>query len=107
MVQGCLEALPRPHPPLSSLEDARRRVTVEQRFLAVQDTAGREPFARQLSEPEYALRLAVIADNASAALHAREIDDRYGIVQREHDLRRFLAREGGSSATSVMTQAFC
>lgn len=90
VVQACLDALPGPHPPLPSLEEARARVALYQHFLAVPDSKGMERFARQLSQLEQAQLLALIADNASAALQAREIDDLYGIVQREDDLRRFL-----------------
>lgn len=94
VVQACLDALPGPHPPLPSLEEARERVALYQRFLAVPDAEGMERFAQELSQPEQTLLLALIADNASAALQAREIDDLYGIVQREQDLRRFLHLDG-------------
>lgn len=93
VVQACLEALPGPHPPLLSLEEARTRVALYQRFLAVSDTEGMERFARQLSQEEATVLLTLIAENARAALQAREVDDLYGIVQREHDLRRFLQRK--------------
>lgn len=88
VVQACLDALPGPHPPLPSLEEAR------QRFLAVENSVGMERFAQELSRGDATLLLALIADNASAALQAREIEDLYGIVQREQDLRRFLHLEG-------------
>ena len=94
VAQACLEALPGPHPPLPSLEEARARVALYQRFLVVSDTEGMERFARRLSQGDATLLLALIADNASAALQAREIDDLYGIVQREQDLRHFLQRKG-------------
>lgn len=93
VVQACLDALPGPHPSLPSLEQARERVALYQRFLAVEDSEGMERFAQQLSQGDATLLLTLVADNASAALQAREIDDLYGIVQREHDLSRFLSPE--------------
>lgn len=90
VIEACLAVLPGDHPPLPSLEEAKARVSVYQRFLAVEDSEEMEIFAKRLTKDEQALLLEVIANNLRSALQEQAIDDLYGLVQREHDLRRFL-----------------
>lgn len=90
VVQACLDALPGENPPVPSLQEAKQRVWLYQRFLAVSDTAAMDQFARSLSPDEQTCLLAVIADTASTSMQEHDLDSLYGIAQRRDDLLRFL-----------------
>src|SRR5712692_5161111 len=90
VVQTVLDALPGDNPPVPGLEEVIRRTVNYQRFINVQDAEEMKQFADGLSEQEQELLFEVIVDNISTTMQTRDIDETYGIVQREHDLRHFL-----------------
>ena len=92
VIQTILDALPGDNPPMPDLEALRRRVELYQRFIHVQDAEEMERFAKMLKPTEQALIFQVIQDNISATIQTQAIDETYGIVQREHDLRSFLGQ---------------
>jgi hypothetical protein len=91
VVQTVLDALPGDNPPVPNLEEVIRRTTIYQRFINVQDAEEMKQFADGLGPQEQALLFEVIADNISTTMQTRDIDETYGIVQRENDLRHYLA----------------
>jgi hypothetical protein len=91
VIQTVLDALPGENPPMPSLEEAKQKVALYQRFIHVQDAAEMAAFARSLSPQEQTVLLGLIADTISSSREDRDSESLYGLVQREHDLRRFLA----------------
>lgn len=98
VVQACLDVLPGENPPVPGLQEARQRVLLYQRFLAVPDPATMGQFVSRLSTEEQICLLAIIADNASATIEESAPGCRYGITQRRNDLLRFIqdGREVGA-----------
>ena len=93
VIQCILDALPGDYPAVSSLDELQRRVAVYQRFLHVQNAAEMEHFARSLTAQEQELLFEVIAGTSSTTMQTRDLDETYGMVQREHDLRRLLGED--------------
>src|SRR5207249_119117 len=90
VIHTVLDALPGENPPMPGLDEVKRKVTLYQRFIHTNDAQEMERFARSLSRQEQALLFELIKDNISATMQTQDIDETYGIVQREHDLRRLL-----------------
>lgn len=91
VIQTLLDALPGDNPPMPDLEALKSRASLYQRFIHVQDQTEMEQFAKTLKPEEQTLLFEVIADNISATMQTQDLDETYGIVQREHDLRSFLS----------------
>ncbi len=92
VIQTLLDALPGENPPMPDLVALKQRASLYQRFINVQDAGEMEQFARGLNSQEQTLLFEVIADNVSTTMQTQDFGSTYGIVQRENDLRRLLAR---------------
>ena len=90
IVQKCMDALPGENKPLPNMEEARKRVTLYRRFLAVDNSLQMEQFAKSLTQDEQEALFEMIDNGISSNLHMQDVDNLYGIAQRDTDLRQFL-----------------
>ena len=94
IVQKCMDALPGENKPLPNMEEARKKVTLYHRFLAVSNSLQMERFAKSLTQEEQEALFEMIDSGISSNLRMQDVDSLYGITQRDTDLRGFLSLSG-------------